>query len=122
MKMNAALRNTLLHAAVEGSCQKSLETLLERGDLDLEVRGSRSFTALDYAVQKDDLTMAFSLLSRGAINNKASIEKGRARDIKEGRFSSRRRLEGPAKGYRRLEKGTSCGPNSTNNLDREANT
>jgi hypothetical protein len=77
--MNEDLKRTLLHVAVTHSCQRSLEILLKRGDLNLEAKDNQGFTALDHAVQLD-LPMACSLLSRGALNNKASLHK-RVRDI-----------------------------------------
>jgi ankyrin repeat protein len=82
--MDKDLKRTLLLAAVTGSCQRSLEMLLERGDLILEARGAYGLTALDNAVQKDDLSMAGSLLRKGAINNKAFYDK-RVSDM-NGRF------------------------------------
>jgi ankyrin repeat protein len=72
--MDEDLKRTLLLAAVTGSCQRSLEMLLERGDLNLEAKDNQGLTALDNAVRKDDLSMAGSLMSRGAIPHRPSLE------------------------------------------------
>jgi ankyrin repeat protein len=73
--MDEAFRGFLFLAAVKGSCQRSLEMLLERGDSNLEAKDSQGLTALDNAVQKEDLSMACFLLSRGAINKRDHFEK-----------------------------------------------
>jgi ankyrin repeat protein len=73
-------RFLLLHA-VKSSCQRSLKMLLERGVCNLETEDYLGFTALDYAVQKDDLSMACSLLSAGAINHKSSLDEKLRREF-----------------------------------------
>jgi ankyrin repeat protein len=94
--IDRALRGPGLLAAVKGSCLRSLEMLLERADLNLEAKDIQGLTALDNAVQKEDLSMACFLLSRGAINNQYYFE-----NFSEG-YRNRELWASITNGYRRL--------------------
>jgi ankyrin repeat protein len=111
--VDKVLRGLLVLAAVEGSCQKSFNMLLKSGDLDLEAKDSQGLTALDNAVQKDDLSMARSLMSRGAFNNTPSLDQRLRNPLDTFPFPKtglvgRTVAKSAVEGYRRMAMGDSA--------------